>query len=335
MTPESLAPSPGEYKDRKAGLIVFGILTASMGFLMALFVPLVIWAQFASASTTHVQPNPQAAIPAAVILGVFAVVLIWLGIGSMLCRRWARALLLIFSWTWLVMGIVGILYLGFLLPQIMAAVDAAQPPGQPPIPQEMKTAIMVMQVIFGFVLYVLLPGAWVLFYRSKHVKVTCDVRDPVPRWTDSCPLPVLAVSVWAAIGAVAMLLCPFCYKGVLPFFGVFLSGVSGSAVYLVIAVLWGYAARALYRVELSGWWILLIGTCLFGVSAFITYSRHDLMEVYRLMGYPEAQIAQLQQLNLFHGSMMAWSTLAFTIPFVLYLLFVRRFFTRPAASASR
>jgi hypothetical protein len=199
----------------------------------------------------------------------------------------------------------------------------------------MKTAIMVTQVIFAFVMYVLIPGVLVLFYRSKHVKATCDVRDPVVRWTDRCPLPVLAVSLWAAVGAVGMLVFPFCYNGIVPFFGVFLSGTTGKAACLVIALLWAYAARALYRLELTGWWILLLGTCLFSVSAFITYLRHDLTEVYRLMGYPETQIAQLERLNVFHGPMLAWSTLAFTIPFVVYLLFIRKSFTRSVASASR
>jgi hypothetical protein len=335
MTPESLAPALAEYRDRRTGLIVFGILTALMGGVLLLFVPLIILAQSAAASKTAVTSPPQTVIPGAIFCGLLAVVFVWLGIGSMLCRRWARAILLIFSWTWLVMGIVGLIYLVVFLPRIMAAVDAAQPSGHRPIPQDMKTAIMVMQGIFAFVMYVLVPGVLVLFYQSKHVKATCEVRDPVIRWTDRCPLPVLAVSLWAAFGAAAMLVFPFCYNGVIAFFGIFLSGKSGGAVCLVIALVWGYAARALYRLELAGWWILLLGTCLLAVSTFITYLRHDLSDVYRLMGYPETQIAQLQQLNVFQGPMLAWSTLGFIVPFVVYLLFTRKFFTRPAPLASR
>lgn len=308
---------------------------ASMGGILLLFVPLIVLAQFAAAKTSAVTPTPQTVIPGVIMCGVLATCFIWLGIGSMLCRRWARAILLVFSWAWLVMGIVGMMCIAVLLPQLTSAIDAAQPPGRTPIPQGMKTAIMVTQAIFAFVMYVLIPGILVLFYRSKHVKATCEVRDPVFRWTDRCPLPVLAVSLWAAVGAVTMLAFPFVYKGVLPFFGVFLSGVSGSAFCLAIAALWGYAARSLYHLQLTGWWIMLVGATLSGVSGFITYMRHDLIEVYRLMGYPEAQIAQLQQLNVFHGPMLAWGTLIFTLPFVIYLLFVRRFFTRPAASASR
>src|SRR2546421_2829946 len=266
MTPEALAPPLAEYRDRRTGLIIFGVLTALLGGVLLLFVPLMVAALFVSTSKSPLAANPQAAIPGMILFGVLAVVFIWLGIGSMLCRRWARALLLVFSWTWLVMGVVAMIYLAVLLPQIMSSLDAAQSPGQKPIPQGMKTAIMVTQAIIAFVMYVLIPGVLVLFYRSKHVKATCEVRDPVVRWTDRCPLPVLAVSLWAAVGAMAMLAFPFFYRGILPFFGVFLSGITGSAACLVIALLWAYAARALYRLEFAGWWIMLVGTILFSVS---------------------------------------------------------------------
>lgn len=332
---ESLAPTQIHYRDRKVGLMILGILTALMGCFMALCVPLIFWAQIVSAKTTHVPPNFQSMIPAAVSCGLLALVLIWLGIGSILMRRWARALLLIFSWTWLVIGAVLMIYLAFLFPQVIVAVDSNARPGQTKIPEGLKTTLLVVQGIFFMFFYVVLPGIWVLFYRSKNVKTTCEVRDPVPRWTDRCPLPVLAVSLWAAFGAAVMLCCPFANRGVLPLFGIFLSGIWGTAAYVVIAALWGFSARALYRLEWSGWWILLVGTCLFSASAFVTYSRHDLSELYRMMGYPEQQVAQLEQFNVLKSGMLAWSTLIFTLPVVGYLLYLRKFFTRRASSVPR
>jgi hypothetical protein len=333
---ESLAPLPIEYQDRKAGLIVFGILTILMGCLMALFVPLIIWAQFLSARTTHIPANSRTIIAPAIFWGVFAAGFIWLGIGSILMRRWARALLLIVSWTWLAIGIVSMVFLAFLLPRVMAVLDSNVRPGQTPMPQGIKTTILVVQGIFSLFLYVILPGMWVLFYRSKNVRTTCEVRDPVPRWTDRCPLPVLGVSIWAALGAVTMLFFPILYGGVLPFFGIFLSGISGIVGCLVIAGLWGYSARALYRLQWTGWWLFLVAMCLLSFSAFVTYWQYDLSEMYRLMGYPEQQIAQLQQFNaVFKGRMLAWTTVLFTVPLVGYFLYLRRFFTPPASSASR
>jgi len=333
---ESFAPLQVEYQDRKTGLIVFGILTILTGCIMALFVPLIIWAQFVAAETTRVPVNPRAMIPAVIFCGLFAVTLIWLGIGSILTRRWARALLLISSWTWLAIGIVSVAYLAFLLPQIMAVVDSNVRSSQTNAPKGVMTIVLIVQGIFSLIIYVILPGIWVLFYRSKNVRITCEVRDPVPRWTDRCPLPVLAVSIWAAFGAVTMLIFPFLDGGVLPFFGVFLSGISGIAVCLVIAVLWGYSARALYRLEWTGWWIFLVGMCVLSLSAVVTYLRHDLSEMYRLMGYPEQQVAQLEQFNVvFKGQTLAWSTVIFMVPCLGYLLYLRRFFTPRALSESR
>jgi MFS family permease len=327
---------PIEFKDRKTGLIVFGILTALGGCIVALLVPLIVWAQFVSAQTTHVPVNSRVMTFAAIFYGLVAVGFIWLGIGSILTRRWARALLLILSWSWLAIGIVSMIYLAFLVPQMMAVLDSNVRPGHAEVPQAVKTTILVVQGIFSLFLYVVLPGIWVLFYRSKNVKVTCEVRDPAPRWTDRCPLPVLALSIWAAFGGAVMLLFPFLTGGVLPFFGVFLSGMSGIAVCLLVAVLWGYSARALYRLERSGWWIITVGICLLSISAFVTYWRHDLSELYRLMGYPEEQVAQLQMFSgILKGPMLSWSTFLFTLPFVGYLLYVRKFFTRPALPASR
>ena len=86
-----------EFKDRQTGLIVFGILEILLGCLCALLVPLMIWGQAMSAQATGGAPNFRMAIPGALVYAMLAVALVWLGIGSMRFRRWARALLLILS----------------------------------------------------------------------------------------------------------------------------------------------------------------------------------------------------------------------------------------------
>ncbi len=98
--------SPFPYKDRKTGLIIFGVLTMGIGGLVALLVPLMIFS--ATMSTKELGSDQVGKIvgPAIAFYGLLAVVLIWLGIGSTMARRWARALLLIFSWTWLILGLI-------------------------------------------------------------------------------------------------------------------------------------------------------------------------------------------------------------------------------------
>jgi hypothetical protein len=48
-----------------------------------------------------------------------------------------------FFWTWLAIGIVSMVYLAFLLPQVMAGLDSNVRPGQTEIPEGFKTTIMV------------------------------------------------------------------------------------------------------------------------------------------------------------------------------------------------
>ena len=321
-------PSP-EFKDRKTGLVIFGILTMIMGGLCALFVPLMFFGQ-AMAAKSGTPQNTQVMIPAIVMYGVLAVALVWLGIGSMMARRWARALLLIFSWSWLLIGLVAMGVMVFVLPQIMQTIQTTGSPGQPEMPAAAKTMMVVITMMVLAVVYVILPGAWVLFYGSFHVKATCEAYDPVVRWTDHCPLPALAVSLWLAFSAPMMLLMAVVYKGVLPVFGSFVVGPAGSALCVLLALLWSYSAWAFYRLDRRGWWVVVVSIAIFSISAFITYSRRDLMEVYSLMGYPPEQIAQIQKFNFLKGSTMAWASLCGAVPLLSYLFYVRRFF--PAAN---
>ena len=181
------------------------------------------------------------------------------------------------------------------------------------------------------VMFVLLPVIWVVFYGSRNVKATCEAHDPVERWTDHCPLPVLAASLWLAFSVPAMLVMALSYRGVIPVFGVFVTGPVGSALYVVIAAIWAYAAWALYKLNRLGWWVIIFAIILFSISAALTYSRHDLMELYTLMGYPQAQIDLMKKYNFMNGQTMVWCTLGGTIPFLGYLRFTfARFFARPS-----
>lgn len=283
-------PPAVDFKDRHAGLIGFGILVIIIGCLCALFVPLVLLGQTMSARTTGTPPSLRMMVPAMMTYAVMAVVFIWLGIGSTMARRWARALLLIVSWAWLVMGIFMVVAMAVFLP----ASFAHMPSGGQPAASSVVAVMMIFMVGFLTVTFVILPGLLVLFYRSPHVKATCDARNPVTRWTDACPLPVLALSLLLAYGAVSMFLMLLCYHGVMPFFGFLLSGLPGGTLTLVIIAVWAYCAWATYHLNVTGWWTVLIAFGVMLVSAVLTFSRVDLMDMSRLMGYSEQQIEQMQ-----------------------------------------
>ena len=151
------------------------------------------------------------------------------------------------------------------------------------------------------------------------------MRNPVTSWTDACPLPVLALSLWLFISAPMMLMMPFICRGVAPFFGMFLSGLPGSLLYVAMGALWAYCAWGLYKMDVRGWWIILIASLLFTVSATMTYTRHDVLEMYHLMGYPQAEINQMQKMGMFTGHNMTWMTLGGMVPFLGFILFVKKY----------
>jgi hypothetical protein len=264
-------------------------------------------------------------LPGMAVYGLLAVALVWLGIGSLKARRWARALLLIFSWSWLIMGIV----MTAVMPSVMSKAMANLPPnaktGQPALPSGAITGMVIGMTIFFFVFFVLVPALWIFFYGSRHVKATCEARDPVTRWTDACPLPVLALCLWTWLAVPMMLVMPLTGLAVMPFFGVFVSGLTGSLFCLVIAAVWGVAGWWLYRLDARGWWLIFVAMVLFMVSALLTYAHHDISELYQLQGLPQSQIDQIQKMGLFTGNRMSWFTALFTLPFLGYLLFIKKY----------
>jgi hypothetical protein len=314
------------YKDRSTGLVVFGIFTILLGCLCGLFVPLMLLGQ--AMAPANAQTPFSAILPAIFMYGALAVALVWLGIGSIMARRWARALLLIFSWSWLATGLLVMAIMAVVMPKVLGNLPSTGTAGAPALPGAAVDAMLaVMFLVDGF-LFIVLPAAWTFFYNSRHVKATCEARNPVACWTDGCPLPVLGLCAWLLFSVPTLLGMPLGGHAVMPLFGMFVTGLPAMAIYFLMAALWAYAAWLLYRLDPRGWWLILIAMIVFMVSGIVTYSHHDILEMYRLMGYPEAQIEQIQKSGLLVGNMMVWMMSIFMAPILGYLFFIKKYFRR-------
>ena len=310
---EHLSPIP--YKDRSTGLVLFGTFTILLGCLSGLVIPMMLIEQFAHRGGSARRPPLSAFLPAIVVFGTMAAALIWLGIGSIMARRWARALLLILSWSWLFTGVINSSLMMLVLPKILATFSSDSP-RHTPTPPGVVAAMMVTSIIVFGCLFVLMPLVWTFFYGSRHVKATCEARDPVVRWTDACPLPVLMLSMWLAFSAPLLLMTHvFGHHGVW-FFGMALTGFAGTMMYLIMAAVWGYAAWSLYKLKPHGWWIIFIAMCVLVLSSVIPFSTHD------------TQIAQIEKTGLFAGFKLIWLGMIWIVPFFGYLWYVRRFLFR-------
>ena len=267
-------PSPLPYKDRSTGLIVFGVLTIAMGGLSGLLVPLMLVGQALAAATTH-RRKLSAILPAIFMYGRpgggVGVAGDWLHPGKTVGQGVVAHLFLELARH----GTADMVLMAFVMPKVMANLPSQE---QPTIRRMPAAAIVGDWSSCSWctaLFFVILPAIWTFFYNSRHVKATCEWRDPVTSWTDACPLPVLAICLWLLFSALMMLVMPFTRHGVMPFFGMLLTGFPGMLFYLAVAVLVGCAAWLLYRLDQRGWWLILIAMCVWMASGLMTFARHD------------------------------------------------------------
>jgi len=309
------------YRDRKVGLVLFGVVQLLIGITCALMVPLMILSMLVGAT---VDPSNQMSarmmVPGVLFYVAIAVWFTWLGIGSMLARRWARTIILVSSWIAFVCGIGGLAVWLFMAPDMFEAMGEL---GQ--MPPHMATVMQVVLTLFMAFIYIVGPGAHILFYRSRHVRATCEARDSRIRWTDKCPPHVLALSFmfWMWGGSLATM---WGYNFALPFFGSIISGLPGALVTMIYTVLCCWLAWGVYRLKAPAWWGSLFLTLVFMGSAIATFSRVTLIQYYEAMDFPAEQLDLLRSIDLDSSSMMGISMLVYTLGFMGYIFFTRRFF---------
>jgi hypothetical protein len=334
-TPASIAPAyiVPAYKDRSTGLTIYGIVEIALGGLAALMIPMMLLGALFSRKVAGGTMPIGTYVSGICSYSFGAAALVTLGIGSIRARRWACAINLILSWFWLIVGVVATAAMTIFMPSVFAAAfrqAAEQTPNAPPMPTGVAAVVLTVVIVFFSIFLVLVPIAFLLFFRRQDVEETCKRRDPVERWTDRCPLPVLAVSLLFGFGAVYSVLTAVTTP-VLPFFGRYLTGIGAAAGLVAMAGVEGFVALSLYRLRLAGWWIAVGALLLRVISAALTFRRTDLLDLYAKMGWSETQLQQMRaNPALRSGSMMLWWSLAFSVLFLGYLVWIKRYFAAPA-----
>ena len=329
-------PDVPAYRDRGTGLMIFGVIQIILGLLTALMVPLITLVAFMSKLAPSGAMPPGQFVSAVAPYVFIAVVLLALGIGSVQMKRWGRALTLVTSWYWLIMGTLVTALLTAVLPvTVRAALAQAQNSAADTPSADMSTGIMAVVltliiVVLAFFL-VLVPIAFVVFYSRKDVAETCRHRDPVERWTDRTPLPVLGASVALCTGAVYMLVTGITTP-LFPFFGRYFTGIPAAACLVALAALDAYLAIALFRLQSTGWWIAILAAPVRMVSMVLTFSRADMMRAYSKMGMSEAQLQMLNSNPMFRSHVLLWWGLISMLLFFGYLLWLKRYFKPPASA---
>lgn len=324
-------PELPAYRDRGTLLVIFGVFQIILGLLAALMIPLMALGAFMSRLGPAGSMRPGQFFSGVATYGFIAAALLALGIGSVQMKRWARALTLVTSWYWLVMGALATVLLTAILPVFMRGALAQMKQGganspSPELSAGIMAVFLTLVIVFMAFFLVLVPIAFVIFYSRKDVAETCRRRDPVERWTDRTPLPVLGASVVFFAGALYLLLTGITMP-MFPFFGRYLTGLAGSLCFIVMAALDTYLAVALYRLQSSGWWIAVFAAVVRLVSVALTYARADLMQAYSRMGMSDAQLQVLNSNPMLRGHVLLWWGLLSMLLFFGYLLWLKRYFT--------
>ena len=328
--PVPLFPDVPSFTDRGSWLVFFGIVQILLGLLVGMFVPFMMLGAFVSRLAPGGGMRPGQAISSIAVYGFLSLAMIVLGIGSIQARRWARALTLVSSWYGLIMGTLGTVLVTAVLPVAMkGAVAQMQQTGSDAPSPEVSTAVMAVMltvfiVIMAFFLIVV-PLAFVIFYSRSDVAETCRTRDPVERWTDRAPLPVLGASMVLFFGAVYILFTAVSTP-IFPFFGRYLTGMPAAFCMVVVAVIDIYLAFAFYRGQVASWWIALVTLSIRVLSALITYARADVMQGYAKMGMSESQLQMMSSSPIFRGHVFLWMNVVSMVLFLSYLLWVKRYF---------
>ncbi|HSP16458.1 MAG TPA: hypothetical protein VLV78_17065 [Thermoanaerobaculia bacterium] len=308
------------YRSRKGGLIFFGLLELALGLLFLLMM-LLIFVSAAYAPAQPAMPVSQMLASSSMYL-VGGIILICLGIGSMLQRRWARDLSLVIGWFWLLLGVFMTITMAAIVPQFM--------PESPQMPAGARifalTCMAMVMAIFG----IAVPLALVLFYRSPNVRATCIAADPVPRWTERVPLPLLALSLWLAAGAIAVGASSI--YGVLPLPGRIVTGAPAVMVYLAIGLFLLYVAWGMYMRDRLAWWMALAYGIVMAIYCVVVFPRIDAQAMTRAMHLPHTpgmpDIGSIYRSPWFFGFLaVIW------VAYFGYLLFVRRYFVTAEAKA--
>lgn len=266
------------HREGRHALVVFGVIEILIGLTLAAMAPLSILAGFFATSV-----DLWVVVPSVVLYCAMASAFIALGVGVIRARQWARALSLSLGWVWLLTGISTLVFVWLFTPTLWS--DLARSSGLS------RTAAEWLDIginVFLIVVYVLLPGAFVLFFRSPRTVAACRRHDPNPGWAGRCPQRLLALAVAYALGGLSVLAMP-AYGFVFPLFGSLLSGLAGAVLWTGVLLLAGVLTWGTCRRRVWAWRLAVIATVAAAASCAVTFAVVTPESVFAATGLPVEQ----------------------------------------------
>lgn len=269
---------------------------------------------------------------------LFALGFIWLGVGSMMARKWARDLLHALGWMWAGLVVIIVISAGSTFPMMMKMTQAeiAATPGGPP-PGALNAFIGIILVFYAAVLVT--PAILlILLYGLKNVRATVAYHDRKPRWTERVPMPVLVWWLMMVMSVISMISFAFTYPGLLASAGIYDNPALVSVVICLIMALLIWHAWTVAKMKPWAWTVALAMVIVgfsFGMYQMATIDMVALQRAsFQDMGLemPKAQ----EEMILSMYSDRGWQILPGLLSAAVvlgYLIWIRRYFY-PSHAAS-
>ena len=312
------------YRDRSTGLTIFGVIQIIAGAFCALMAPLALLGFVMSKKASGITAPVGSEVIAITQYLAVAILLIILGIGSIQARRWAYALSLILSYVWLIGGILGTIVITAVLPVTIKVAMHQAAGGEEP-PAVFMAVLLTIAIVFLAIFLIVLPTIFLTFFRKKDVWETCRRKDPVERWTERAPLPVLAASLFFFASA-CMSILSILGARLFPFFGTYLAGIPAAIALVLVAAADFYLAVAFFKIQSAGWYAALVIRALMIVSMAITIFLNDLMSIYVKLGMSSEQLRMMNSSPITHSKALMWFGLSYGLIFFGYLIWLKKYF---------
>jgi hypothetical protein len=310
-----------EFKDRKRRLIIAGILQSGAGLLSAISLPISFLGLFISPEVVDVLGGLPSVVALLIVNSFMAAWAITLGLGSIACKRWARALSLAHYWIYFLYGIptsaIAVFYLPGLLQEMSRAAN---------MPGGMVSLMANGTVIFMLVESVLFPLLMLLLYSGKHVKATCEHYHPQQSWTDKCPFPVLLsgmVLVFSIFGGINILAVSSFRS---PFLGLMLSGAPAIMAEIAASLIYILIAYGLYKQKMMAWVGAIVMTITGGFSLVLSITQGEVEYACRLFGLSSYTMGPIDPALLPSRAVLIAGVLVLELVLFCYLIYIRRFF---------
>jgi hypothetical protein len=306
--------------------VAFGIVLILAGAAAAALAA--VTAAYAGLSLAH--PSAElalplrSAIPSLATYLLAAVSLVWLGVGSICRRRWARQLIVVAAWLWLGTGVAGLAVAVMAWsPTVTLLADLTG------LPAAWAALTLAVVAVASAVVEVVLPALMIAYYQRSEVVAACAAVGPARQWCDGVSSHALSLALVALAAAFSLALVAV-YDLPLPLFGLLVDGWPRS---LLVAA--GIAASlALARGTLLGsrtaWALGVAATVVAGAASTVTIAAVEPVALVAGAALSAAEVelltavaAQLSRTSLVLVSLLSWGTL------LAYQLWVRPAVTAP------